>query len=136
VAGYVAMAVFSVAVFAGIDVATSAGSAPAPTALSPLPTMLRYAAVLLFSALGGLVPSTLFSLAARVAPDEGTVSSTVGWMQQGSALGLFVVPPLLAWVASQAGGWQWSWLVTVGAALLGLLLAYALARTPVRPVLA
>ena len=54
----------------------------------------RYAGVLLFSAVGGLVPGTLFSLGVRVAPDESTVSTTVGWMQQCSALGQFAGPPL------------------------------------------
>jgi MFS transporter, CP family, cyanate transporter len=58
-----------------------------------------------------------------LAPNERTVSTTVGWMQQWSALGQFLGPPSVAWVASRAGGWQWSWLVTGGCALAGLLLA-------------
>jgi MFS transporter, CP family, cyanate transporter len=83
----------------------------------------RYTAVLMFSMVGGLVPGTLFSLAVSLAPNERTVSTTVGWMQQWSALGQFLGPPSVAWVASRAGGWQWSWLVTGGCALAGLLLA-------------
>ncbi len=130
--GFVAMAVCSVAAFWGSGAeARSVAGAASSTSLS---AWLRYAAVLLFSALGGLIPSTLFSLAPRVAPHDGAVSTTVGWMQQGSALGQFTLPPLVAWVASQAGGWQWSWVVTLGAASTGLLLAYALSRTPLRPV--
>jgi CP family cyanate transporter-like MFS transporter len=84
---------------------------------------IRYTAVLIFSMVGGLVPGTLFSLAVSLAPSERTVSTTVGWMQQWSSLGQFVGPPLVAWLASQAGGWQWSWLVTGGCAVAGLLLA-------------
>ncbi len=84
----------------------------------------RYAGVLLFSAVGGLVPGTLFSLAVRLAPGERTVSTTVGWMQQCSALGQFAGPPLVGWVAARAGGWHWSWLVTGGCALAGILLAW------------
>ena len=38
--------------------------------------------------------------------------TTVGWMQQWSALGQFAGPPLVAWVASRAGGWQWTWVAT------------------------
>lgn len=89
---------------------------------STAPT-LRYLAVLMFSAVGGLIPGTLFSLAVHVAPSERTVSTTVGWMQQCSATGQFFGPPLVAWLASQVGGWQWTWVLTVAASLAGLLLA-------------
>jgi MFS transporter, CP family, cyanate transporter len=84
---------------------------------------LRYAAVLLFSLVGGLIPGTLFSMAVQLAPGERTISTTVGWMQQWSAFGQFAGPPLVAWVAMQAGGWHLSWVVTSGCALAGLALA-------------
>lgn len=89
----------------------------------PLGALGRYVAVLLFSAVGGMIPGTLFSLAVRLAPGERTVSTTVGWMQQWSAFGQFAGPPLVAWVAMRAGGWQWSWLVTGSCAVCGILLA-------------
>lgn len=89
---------------------------------------LRYIAVLLFSAVGGLIPGTLFSLAVRLAPGERTVSTTVGWMQQCSSLGQFAGPPLVGWVAARAGGWHWSWLVTGGCTFAGMLLAWATGR--------
>ena len=85
--------------------------------------LLRYLAVLVFSAVGGLIPGVLFSLAVRVAPSERTVSTTVGWMQQCSSTGSFVGPPLVAWVAGAVGGWQWTWAVTGLACVLGLILA-------------
>ncbi len=91
---------------------------------------VRYAGVLLFSACGGLVPGTLFSLAVRLAPHERNVSTTVGWMQQGSAAGQFAGPPAVAWLASQVGGWQWTWTATglccVGGWILSFLIAKAL----------
>ena len=91
---------------------------------------VRYAGVLLFSACGGLVPGTLFSLAVRLAPHERNVSTTVGWMQQGSAAGQFAGPPTVAWLASQVGGWQWTWAATglccVGGWILSFLIANAL----------
>lgn len=93
-----------------------------------LPPLARYAAVLGFSALGGLVPATLFSLAVRVAPGERAVSTTVGWVQQWSSAGQFAGPPLVAWVAAQAGGWQFTWVVTTNAAVLGALLGLWLRR--------
>ncbi len=92
--------------------------------------LLRYVAVLAFSSVGGMIPGTLFSLAVRLAPSERTVSTTVGWMQQWSALGQFLGPPLVAWVAARSGGWQWSWLVTGGCALAGLVLAGWTSRLP------
>jgi MFS transporter, CP family, cyanate transporter len=94
----------------------------------PVPATVRYAAVLLFSGVGGLIPGTLFSLAVRVAPGERTVSTTVGCLQQCSSLGQFAGPPLVAWVAARSGGWQWSWLVTGGCSLAGLALAAATGR--------
>nr|WP_207794210.1 MFS transporter [Ramlibacter algicola] len=89
---------------------------------------LRYAAVLAFSMVGGMVPGTLFSLAVRLAPGEETVSTTVGWMQQWSAFGQFAGPPVVAWVAALVGGWQWSWVVTCACAGCGLALAAWAAR--------
>jgi len=90
--------------------------------------VLRYAGVLLFSATGGLVPGTLFSLGVRVAPDESTVSTTVGWMQQLSAFGQFVGPPLAAWAAARAGGWHVIWWVTGALALVGMGITHVISR--------
>ncbi len=90
--------------------------------------VLRYAAVLLFSLVGGLVPATLFALCLRLAPDGRTVSTTVGWMQQCSAVGQFLMPPLVGWIAKLAGGWQWTWVVTGAGCAAGLLLAGRMAR--------
>ena len=93
-----------------------------------LPTSMRFACVVMFSAVGGLIPGTLFSCALRLAPSEGTVSTTVGYMQQLSALGQFAGPPLVAWVAASAGGWQWTWVVTATLSLTGALLAHFIGR--------
>src|SRR5882672_2007799 len=77
----------------------------------------RYGALLAFSTIGGLVPATLFALSVRLAPDGDTVATTVGWMQQLSALGQFTGPPLVAWVANRVGDWHWTWAVTGACAL-------------------
>ena len=113
--GFTTMAVAAAATFAG-----GAGEG--------LSAAARYAAVLLFSGVGGLIPATLFALAVRLAPGEGLVSTTVGWMQQWSSLGQFAGPPLVAWLASSVGGWQWTWVATASASAAGLLLSAALAR--------
>ncbi len=83
----------------------------------------RYAAVLLFSAVGGLIPGTLFATAVRVAPNERSVPSVVGWLIQWSALGQFVGPPLAAWWTSHHGGWSTTWVTTTAAAGLGAMLS-------------
>ncbi|HSM21172.1 MAG TPA: MFS transporter, partial [Rubrivivax sp.] len=114
-AGFATMALAAVAAFAG-------------GADGGLPGWLKYGAVLCFSGVGGLIPATLFGLALRLAPGPATLSTTVGWVQQWSALGQFAGPPAVAWVASQAGGWQWTWLVTAACSALGLLLTAAIAR--------
>lgn len=87
----------------------------------------RTGAVVLFSLVGGLVPATLFALCVRLAPGPDTVSTTVGWMQQCSAMGQLLGPPLVGWVARQAGGWHWTWAATGLCCVAGVLLAGRLA---------
>ncbi|HET6827875.1 MAG TPA: MFS transporter, partial [Ramlibacter sp.] len=109
----------------------------AAVAFAPLPQLLpqdgaaviRFAGMLLFSGVGGMVPGTLFSMAVRIAPGPGTLATTVGWMQQWSSIGQFSGPPLVAWVASRTGGWEWVWLVTGSFAVLGIALARLLTPT-------
>ncbi|MFC5769772.1 MFS transporter [Thauera sinica] len=101
-------------------------AATAFVAFTPLTAgapVLRYAAALAFSAVGGLIPGTLFSLVVHVAPNARTVSTTVGWMQQCSAFGQFLGPPFVAWVAGRYGGWHLTWIVTGMASVAGLLLS-------------
>ncbi len=113
--------------FAAMGLAAFAAFAGEPaTGLAP---QGRYGALLLFSALGGLIPATLFALAVRLAPSENTLATTVGWVQQWSAFGQFAAPPLVAWVASRTGTWQWTWLVACGCCALGLMLAARLAKS-------
>lgn len=116
-AGFAAMLVGAVAAFAPYELAS-----PSATAA------VRYAGVLLFSMLGGLVPGTLFALSVRLAPDSGSLSTTVGWMQQWSSLGQFAGPPLVAWVAAGRGNWDATWLVTGALALAGIALASMIAH--------
>jgi MFS family permease len=92
------------------------------------PFAARYAGALMFSMVGGLIPGTLFSLGVRLAPGDESVSTTVGWMQQWSALGQFSGPPIVAAVASAVGGWQWSGGVTAVFAMAGLGLSVLIAR--------
>jgi CP family cyanate transporter-like MFS transporter len=116
--GFCAMTLGAFGAFSGSSVMGAAAA----------PTLLPFLSVLLFSAVGGMVPATLFSLAVRLAPDTQTVSTTVGWMQQWSSLGQFVGPPLVAALAAAVGGWHWSWLLTGACSVAGLLLAALMGR--------
>lgn len=112
--------------FVSMGLAAWIAFGPVAQGLSPpAAAALRYCAVLAFSMLGGMIPGTLFSLAVRLAPGERTVSTTIGWMQQWSSLGQFAGPPVVAWAAHRAGGWQSTWHITGGCALLGMALAVA-----------
>ncbi len=95
---------------------------------SGLPFAARYAAVLAFSAVGGLIPGTLFALTHRYAPTPQAVSTTTGLMQQGSSTGQFIIPPVLAAVVSTAGGWSLAWTVTGALALVNIGLALTMRR--------
>lgn len=96
----------------------------AVTAENPV---VRYAGALLFSTLGGLVPGTLFALAPSLAPSDRTISTTVGWLQQWSSIGQVAGPPVVALIASRAGGWQWTWVVTLACCAVGAVLAQGIA---------
>lgn len=87
------------------------------------PPLLRYLAILAFSAVGGYIPGTLFTLAVRLAPTEATISTTVGWVQQWSATGQLFIPPLTGWVASLTGSWRWTWVICLACGLVGITLA-------------
>lgn len=89
---------------------------------------LRYGAVLMFSAGGGLVPGTLFFLAVRLSPGEKQVATSLGWVQQLSAMGQFAGPPLVGALAVRAGGWHWTPLFTLSCCLIGALVAMRLQR--------
>jgi predicted MFS family arabinose efflux permease len=116
-------------VLLGAGFLSMAGGAQLAFAVQLLPE-IQYVAILVFSMVGGLIPATLFNLAIQLAPRRDAVSTTVGWVQQWSALGQFVGPPLVAWVAGTAGGWQWTgWLATASCAI-ALVLAILLHRLP------
>lgn len=90
--------------------------------------LCRHVALLVFSAVGGLIPATLFTCAVRVAPGGAAVPVVVGLTLQCSALGQFAGPPLAAAWAAAHGGWSSTWMATGAAAAAGALLAGLLCR--------
>lgn len=85
--------------------------------------VLRFAGALIFSTVGGLVPGGIFGLAPALAPGESTISTTVGWIQQWSSAGQVAGPPVVAWIATAIGGWQWTWAFSLALCVTGALLA-------------
>ncbi len=98
--GFIAMGLCAVVAFVGLDAAQPDTQGVA---------VLRYLALIAFSAVCGLIPTTLISLTLKLAPDQQTVATTLGWMQQWSAAGQFFGPPLVAYIAERVGGWAWTW---------------------------
>ena len=88
-----------------------------------LPAAGRYIAVCVFSLCGGMVPATLIMLTVRLAPSPAVVATTFGLVQHASSFGQFAAPPLVAWLARQAGGWHWTWAVTGALSLVGIAVA-------------
>jgi MFS transporter, CP family, cyanate transporter len=91
---------------------------------------LRFAAVVIFSLIGGFIPSTIFGLVATLAPllsnGEKAVGTTAGMFQQGSALGQVVTPPLIAWTVQRSGDWANSWWVMAALSIGCLIAAFGL----------
>jgi hypothetical protein len=56
------------------------------------------------------------------------MSTTTGLMQQGSALGQFIAPPVIALLVSANGNWSVTWLVTGALACMGIVLALLIRR--------
>ena len=92
------------------------------------PVWLQFLMVLVFSIVGGLIPTSLFFLVIKLAPSSETTSTSIGWMQQVSAAGQFAGPPIVAWVATLAGGWTSTWIVTGLFALTGIAMTLRLAH--------
>jgi len=88
---------------------------------------LQYLAAVGFSAIGGLVPASIFTAVPDVAPAEAR-STTMGIVVQASHIGQLVGPPTVAAVAAAVGGWYASPLVLVPLAALGLAAALSLNR--------
>lgn len=97
---------------------------------------LRYGAVIIFSAVGGLIPTTAIAQQMTLAPAPDTVSTSLGLGQQFNALGQFAGPVAVAFLVQTAGGWHATWWVTVSFAAVGLLAAWWLGhRRRSRPAL-
>ena len=91
-----------------------------------LPFAARYAACLLFSLVGGLLPASVLGGAPMYAPNPNLVATTNGLLMQGGQLGQVIGPPVLALMVSMGGGWKSApWLLGASAAI-GVVLSVGL----------
>ncbi len=96
--------------------------------LQQLPATLRYLLVVTLSAVGGLIPASIFALVPRVAQDRQSTATTMGFVVQFSHVGQLAGPPAVAAVAAAASGFQLSALVLIPAALGAFIAARGLRR--------
>ncbi|MFC0582231.1 MFS transporter [Micrococcoides hystricis] len=91
-----------------------------------VPIAVRIGAVMLFSAVGSLIPASLMRLAVELAPQGGSTSAVVGLMQQIFNGGNFIGPVIMAVLAQMTSGWDATWWFTAAASVLGIALALTL----------
>jgi nitrate/nitrite transporter NarK len=95
---------------------------------SALPDAARIACALAFSVLGGVIPAAVFSGTPVHAKSPAHIGTTNGMVTQASHLSQFVVPILIAWVASRAGNWGASLWVMLTLAAIGVAAGLAVGR--------
>jgi MFS family permease len=111
------------AIMAVTDVAMLAGA---------LPDALRFLAVLVFSCCAGAIPSAIFSGVVVHAKTPQHVGTTNGMVMQTSQAGQFFGPVVLAWLATNFGGWGASLWAMLAFAVGGALCGYAVLRIEAR----
>jgi hypothetical protein len=78
--------------------------------------------------LGGVIPAAVFSGTPVHARSPQHIGTTNGMVTQSSHLSQFVIPILIAWVASRAGGWEASLRVMLTLAVIGVVAGVAVGR--------
>lgn len=91
-----------------------------------VPDAFRYALVLAFSGIGGLLPSAALAAAPVHAPTPGDVGAVNGMINQGSNLGTLSGPPLTAALISWGGSWDAAAPLLPVLAAIGIALALVL----------
>ncbi|MEE1567624.1 MAG: MFS transporter [Arenicellales bacterium] len=95
---------------------------------------VRYGSCLIFSCAGGMLPAAILGTSRLHAPDPQRISTINGLIIQGSHLGLFTGPLLVAMVVTAQGSWESVQLYMVGCALIALVLSWWLRQVESRQV--
>jgi MFS family permease len=80
-----------------------------------LPGPARFVVVVAFSMAGGMIPAVLFASAPVHAPSPGHLAASNGLLMQGSNIGQFLGPPIVAAAVAGAGG---AWAGALGPVLV------------------
>ncbi|KGT46254.1 MULTISPECIES: CynX/NimT family MFS transporter [Acinetobacter] len=89
---------------------------------------LQVLSAILFSLVGGIIPTTVFAITLKYAPRSNAAAASVGLVIQVSACAQFFIPPLSASLVSATGQWSNIALVTTCLSVLGLLMSGYLFR--------
>ena len=81
------------------------------------PAVLRIAGATIFSAVGGVIPGTMFALAPLIVPKPELLPGINGLMLQGAAIGQLAGPPLVAWLVAASASWEGAYAAMLIAAL-------------------
>jgi MFS family permease len=97
-------------------------------ATEALPDLLRLAAAIGVSFIGGTIPAAVMASSTVLARSPQQIGTLQGLFMQGAQLGQFVGTPAIAAIVAATGSWQSSLWVTVPAALVGITLGLAVGR--------
>lgn len=89
-----------------------------------LPFEIQFLSVVLFSMIGGVIPTTIFSMTLHYAPHANAAAASMGLVIQCSALVQFFVPPLSAAFISVTHTWASMSIVTSVLCLIALSILY------------
>lgn len=87
---------------------------------------LQFISAVLFSLIGGIIPTTVFAITLQHAPRANAAAASVGLVLQLSACAQFFVPPLSAALVSTTQNWAYIAAVTASLSILGILMTLLL----------
>jgi cyanate permease len=97
--------------------------------LDLFPDLVRYGLCLVLSFIGGLIPASVLSSSASLARTPNQIGTLQGLFIQAGNLGPFVGPPAVAMLVASTGNWQYAFVVSGGAAVLGVVLGLVIRRS-------
>jgi MFS family permease len=84
---------------------------------------IRFGLVLIFSFVGALQPSAIMASTPMHSPSSAQLGSTNGIVYQGSQIGHFLGPPVVAWFVTITGTWEQTGLILIIGSILNMILA-------------
>ena len=85
-----------------------------------IPSEIKIALAVVFSAVGGLLPAAILGAASAHAPSRDHVATVNGFIVQGSHAGVVAGPPVFAMLVASLGGWDQGWILATVFGLAGL----------------